>query len=175
MTKVPHTAQHRLARIEHGRRTRTLGGVVHDAEASNLIGVRNYFATSSPDAVGAHLGDGLDGSVEQWADLDAICWHCPGANSTCWGDELMGFSSQPRWRWLRRRRQLRAAANRQAWGCWHYKLGLPRRGRNTWGHGDFPPPNTHTDPGRNFPWPAFMRLCRRAYRKLVRTNGRHWL
>lgn len=172
--QLPHTPQHIIARIEHGTRPQTLGVTIHDAEADNLVGVRNYFATSSPDGVGAHAGVGSDSS-EQWADLRALCYHAPGGNSTTVGFELMGFAALKRWQWLRRARQLRAAANRTAWFLYVEHLGLPHRGRNVWAHGDYPPPNTHTDPGPNFPWDRFMRTCRLAYRKLERTNGRHWL
>lgn len=172
--KFPHTAQHPIARIDHGRRPTTLGVTIHDAETESLIGVRNYFGSTSPQGVGAHGGID-DATAEQWADLLALCYHAPGGNSTTVGLELMGFAALPRWRWLKRRRQLRAAANRTAWVLYTFKRGLPRRGVNVWAHGDYPPPNTHTDPGPNFPWPQFLALCRRSYRKLVRTNGRHWL
>lgn len=66
MVQLPDTPSHRIPRIEHGRRARTVGIVIHDAEATSLAGVANYFATSSPDAVGAHAGID-DQRVEQWA------------------------------------------------------------------------------------------------------------
>jgi N-acetyl-anhydromuramyl-L-alanine amidase AmpD len=173
MTRIRDTRQDHIARIDHGRRPRTIGVTIHDTEADNLVGVRNYFATSSPDGVGAQLLID-DRQARQLTDLDALCYHAIGANSITPGIELCGFASWPRWRWRKRRTQLKKAANRTAWICWHYGRGLPRRRTNVWGHVDWPA-GGHHDPGTGFPWPHFMRLCRRAYRRLDRTNGKRWL
>jgi len=173
MTAFPHTIQRPIARIQHGTRP-VRGVVVHDAEAESLDGVANYFATSSPDAVGAHAGISSDGrTVVQWAPLESLVYHCKGANAFTVGIELMGYASLPRSAWVKRRRQRKALGNRIAWVCWHYGLGTPRRGRNYWGHVDYPQ-GTHTDPGSNFAWNLLGAHAKRAYRRLERSNGESW-
>ena len=171
--KVPNTKVRYIPRIEHGRRSGTVGVVIHTMESDSLDGVENYFRTSSPDGVGAHFGIGPKGEVRQWAHLSAKCYHAPGGNSDRLGIEHCGFASWTTAKWLTRARQLRASANRTAWLCWHYKLGLPHHGTNVLGH--YQLGGGHYDPGPNFPWTIYMKYCRMAYRVLKRTNGRHWL
>lgn len=174
MIRLPHTRLDRLPAIEHGRRP-IRGVVIHDTEALSLDGVRGYFASGAGgNRTGAHVL--IDNArAVQLADLDALVWHARGANAISVGFELLGFASWPRRKWLARRRQLKMAANRVAWVCWSQRLGLPRRRVNVWGHVDFPA-GGHHDPGPGFPWSrGFMALCRRAYRKLEATKGKHWL
>jgi N-acetyl-anhydromuramyl-L-alanine amidase AmpD len=173
MTAFPHTIQRSIARIQHGTRP-VRGVVVHDAEAESIDAVAHYFATSSPDAVGAHAGISGDGrKVVQWAPLESLVYHAKGANAFTVGIELMGYASLPRSAWLSRRRQRKALGNRIAWVCFHYGLGSPRRGANYWGHADFPA-GAHSDPGRNFPWKQLGAHACRAYRRLERTDGKSW-
>lgn len=173
-TKLPHTKWRPIPRIQHGARPATVGVVIHDMESDSIDGVENYFASSSPDAVGAHIGISPQGEVRQWADLAAKCYHAPGGNSDRIGIEHCGFASFSKAKWLSRPRELRSSANRTAWICWHYKLGLPHHGTNVLGHVDLPE-GGHHDPGPGWPWTSYMRWCRMSYRILKRTNGKHWL
>lgn len=154
----------RIPRIEHGKRSVTKDIVVHDMEAENLDGVENYFRTSSPDEVGAHLGIGTNGEIREWADLDALVYHAKGGNAEGVGIELAGYARQSRLSWIKRLRQRRALAKAIARLCHMYNLGLPTHGKNVLGHYQLPA-GGHTDPGPNFPWAAVMKLSRSYYRK----------
>lgn len=154
----------RIPRIEHGKRPRTDNVVVHDMESDNLNGVENYFRTSSPDEVGAHLGIGPNGEIREWADLDSLVYHAKGDNSAGVGIELAGYAAQSRRKWVARRRQRIALAKAIARLCHLYHLGLPTHGENVLGHYQVPA-GGHTDPGPNFPWDAVMLLARKYYRK----------
>lgn len=174
MTKLYGAHQDILRRIEHGERSGTRFITVHDMEADNIQAVRNYFATSSPDAVGAHLGidKGVTRTpkVQQWADLDALVYHAKGANSESIGIELCGFASQPRRTWVLRRGQRIALAETIARLCHEYHLGEPRHkgsDKNVKGHVEIPA-GGHTDPGPNFPWDLVMPLAVKRYRKWYR-------
>lgn len=171
MRKLYGARVDRIARIEHGTRPSTHFIVVHDAEADNIDGVGNYFRTSSPDAVGAHLGIGsalvFKPQVRQWADLDALVYHARGANSESVGIELAGYASQPRSTWVRRRGQRRALAQTLARLCHAYGLGVPTHkgaDKNIKGHYEVPE-GGHFDPGPNFPWDLVMPLAQKYYRK----------
>lgn len=153
-----------IGRIVHGMRERTDDIVVHDMEADNIDGVESYFRTSSPDAVGAHIGIGTSGEIRQWADLDALVYHAAGGNFNGIGIELAGYASLKRWQWIKRRQQRIALAKTIARICHRYKLGLPQHGKNVKGHVDIPQ-GGHTDPGPNFPWDLVMVLARKYYRK----------
>lgn len=171
--KTLYKAQlHRIPRIEdNGKRTHTNFVVVHTAEGENLDGVQNYFATSSPDGVGAHLGIAAGTfrrpQVRQWADLDALVWHAKGANSESVGIELMGFASQKRSTWTRRRGQRIALAETIARLCHYFDLGEPTHkgpGRNVKGHNEIPT-GGHWDPGPAFPWDLVIPIAKRRYQK----------
>lgn len=163
--------QNIIGRIDHGRRAETSFIVVHTAEGENLNGVQNYFATTSPDAVGAHLGisnaTARRGEIRQWADLSALVYHAKGANSESIGIELMGFASQPRWKWVLRRGQRVALAETLARLCHAFRLGEPTHkgpDKNVKGHNEIPA-GGHWDPGPAFPWDLVMPIAKRRYRK----------
>lgn len=153
-----------IPRIDHGTRPFTDFVVVHDMEADNLNAVERYFATSSPDAVGAHLGIGAHGEIREWADLDALVYHAAGGNSHGLGIELAGYAAQSRLKWISRRRQRIELAKAIARICHHYKLGIPTHGTNVLGHYQLPE-GGHHDPGVNFPWDAVMKLSRKYYKE----------
>jgi N-acetyl-anhydromuramyl-L-alanine amidase AmpD len=176
VTRLPNTAFHPNPLIAHGRRLSTVGVVIHTIEGTDE-GAEAWFNNRQAKGVGAHVIVGQEQSrTIQTTDLDNVCWHCPGANEHWIGIEHEGFASMSKVQWLKpvNRRLLRASANRTAWICWHYKLGSPVRGKNVKGHGDFPLPNTHTDPGKGWPWLLYMFLCRRAYKNLVKSKGQRW-
>jgi N-acetyl-anhydromuramyl-L-alanine amidase AmpD len=166
-TKLPATEYKPIGRIQHGRRPVTNGVVIHDIEGG-ADGAFNYFSTSSPQGVGAHVIVGQK-RVVQAADLDQICYHAINANSTKIGIEHEGYASYSKAVWLKsaNRHLLRSSANRTAWICWHYKLGTPKHGRNVFGHYEIPG-NDHVDPGKGWPWTFYMWLCVRAYKNLVK-------
>lgn len=173
MTRLPNTKYLDTPRIDHGRRARTLGVVIHTIEGSAGSAI-NFFRKDSPQGVGAHVVIGTK-DVTQLCDLDAICFHAKGANSDWVGLEHEGRASYTRAHWLllTLRKQLRLSANRTAWVCFHYNLGAPVHGRNVKGHVDFPA-GGHTDPGKGWPWGFYMWLCNRAYKKLVNSYGKSW-
>lgn len=164
MRKLYGAEQHRIPRIEHGERPRTDFVTLHDTESDNLIGVVNYFATSSPDEVGAPIIIGPGGRTLQLADLDALVYHAKGANSNSIGIEICGYASQSKARWLKRRKQRVAIAKAVARLCHMYRLGSPRYGNNVKTHADIPA-GGHHDPGVNFPLGKVMKLAQRYYRK----------
>jgi N-acetyl-anhydromuramyl-L-alanine amidase AmpD len=173
--RLPNTPYREHPAVIHGRGCRKRYAVVHDTEGGDVDSVERYFASgrAGGEGDGAHvIAD--DRKVVQIAPLDALLYHCPGGNAAGIGFELCGYAKLKRYQWIKKRRQRKFVANRIAWLCWANGWGLPRRGKNVFGHGDFPPPNYHTDPGPGFPWDLFMAACRRAYRKLERTHGRSW-
>lgn len=174
--RLPHTPYRQHDAVIHGSGCKKLYAVIHDTEGGTARSIETYFASGKAggEGDGAHVITDNKETV-QIAPLDALLYHCPGGNTNGIGFELCGYASESILAWRKRSRQRRLVANRVAWLCYVNGWGVPHRGRNVYAHGDFPPPNSHTDPGPNFPWPAFMRACRRAYRNLQRTNGRHWV
>lgn len=172
--RFPNTPYRPIKRIQHGRVRTIEACVIHDTESpdSSQEGVWNYFATSSPDGVGAHIIIGSK-SVIQCAPLLARCYHAKGVNSRMIGFELCGYAADSRAKWIAKRRQRKLAANRVAWVCYTFNLGRPTRHGNVFGHGDLPG-NDHTDPGKHFPWKLFILAARRAYRNLEKSSGKRW-
>ncbi len=171
MTRLPATAFHDNPLVAHGRRTQTRGVVIHTIEGTDE-GAESWFRNRQAGGVGAHviIGQEADRTI-QTTDLDNLCWHAVGANSSWIGFEHEGFASNSKAKWLSKanRNMLRRSANRTAWVCWHYKLGAPSRGKNVMGHVDFPK-GGHHDPGTGWPWWFYMYLCRKAYSNLVKTG-----
>jgi N-acetyl-anhydromuramyl-L-alanine amidase AmpD len=175
MTRLPGTTFHDNVLLAHGKRPGTKGVVIHTIEGTDE-GAEAWFANRQSKGVGAHVIIGQEKSrTIQTTDLDNECWHAVGANSYFVGIEHEGFASYSKIAWLKtvNRKLLRASANRTAWICWHYKLGQPSKGKNVFGHADFPA-GGHHDPGKGWPWVFYMMLCRRAYKNLTKTNGRKW-
>lgn len=172
--RLPSTDWHPNSRVAHGWRTQTRGVVIHTTEGPPGS-AENWFKEPGARGEGAHVIVGKT-KVTQIADLNAVCFHASGANHAFIGFEHEGYASNSKRQWLTRdnRRLLRASANRVAWVCYRYQLGRPRHKRNVFGHRDFPR-GGHVDPGRGWPWFFYMALCRRAYRNLVRSDGRTWL
>jgi hypothetical protein len=167
--RLPNTPYHPNSLITHGFRALTTGVVIHTIEGTG-DGAEMWFKQRAARGLGAHAIIGQT-HVVQLCDLQAVCYHAPGANHRMIGFEHEGFARYSKTQWLRKgnRSLLRASANRTAWVCWHYKLGAPRRGKNVFGHVDFPA-GGHHDPGPGWPWVFYMLLCRNAYKRLVRTG-----
>lgn len=181
MTTIPNTTQHRIGRIDHGKRTVTKGVIVH-VMAGTLEGTLQWWAQTTHEADGAHICIGLNRAV-QTADLDAVCWHAPGDNNRIIGKqngnhefvgiEHEGLGSDTRRTWLNRRKQRILSANRCAWILYHYHLGVPRWNVNVGHHSDFPL-GAHACPGAGFPDDVYISAARRAYRNLVKSDGKRW-
>ena len=163
-----------IPRVVHGTRTRTRGVVVHTIEGSH-DGAVSWFNNPGAGGCGAHVVFGTRDEVTQLCDLNAVCWHAPGANYDCIGFEHEGYASYSRAQWLQpsRRTMLKRSANRTAWVCWKYRLGRPRRKVNVFGHVDFPA-GGHHDPGTGFPWKRYMHWANVAYFVIKATNGKSW-
>lgn len=171
MTTLPKTRQDRIPLVEHGKRSSTSVVVIHTTEGAARSAI-NWFKNPKAGGVGAHLIVSWRNAT-QLADLDAICWHAPGANYNGIGIEHGGYASWSRSVWKLRKRQRVLSANRCAWICYHYNLGLPTHKKNVFGHKDFPA-GGHHDPGDGWPWDLYIAAARRAYRHLVASNGRSW-
>lgn len=168
-TFLPNTALHNNAAIAHGKRGITRGVVIHTIEGTDE-GAEAWFRNRAAGGIGAHVIIGQEKHrTIQTTDLDSICWHAVGANEQYVGIEHEGFASYRKIAWLapNNRKLLRASANRTAWICWHYRLGVPKKGHNVFGHCDFPQ-GGHHDPGAGWPWSFYLFLARRAHKNLMR-------
>lgn len=172
--RLPKTPYREAPATIHGRGCDKRYAVIHDTEGGDVRSVEAWFrGGSGGQGTGAHMIVD-DQRVVQIAPLDALLYHAPGGNTNGVGFELCGYASYSKLQWRARRKQRLQTARRVAWLCYVNGWGQPRRGRNVFAHGDFPPPNDHTDPGPNFPWGIFMSACRRSYKKLQRSHGRKW-
>lgn len=172
MVRLPNTRFHHIPRIEHGRRSRTKGVVIHVADGS-MGSVLNWFSDPRAKGVGAHIVVGLKQAV-QMADLDKLCWHAAGANSEWIGIEHEGLGGQSYARWASRRTQRKLSANRTAWILYHYKCGRPKWGVNVKPHSAFPRGRHPGCPGKGFPATLYMQAVNRAYNNLVKSRGKTW-
>ena len=139
--------------------------ILHSTESGDRPGVSDVsgifsFWRSQGRGYGAHLVIDSDGNTGRGAHANKIVWATFGANTTSYQIELVGFASLPRWRWLKRRRQLDKAAKWCAYQCKQHGIrpvhsttnGIAR-------HRDFPA-GGHTDPGAGFPLDWFLRRVR---------------
>lgn len=182
MTKAPNTYQHRIAKLEHGKRYRTRGVVIHVMDGPTIAGAISWWSRAG-NRVGAHLC--VDNSkAVQTADLDAICWHAPGdnmadpgkqsGNSEFVGIEHTGYGTDSYMRWLLRRKQRVLSANRTAWVLYHYRCGVPKWGHNVVRHSEFSRTDHKNCPGKSFPVKLYMAAVNRAYKNLVKSRGKKW-
>jgi len=170
MTRLPNTSMHRIAKLEHGRRYRTHGVVIHVMDG-NLNGTIDWWSRRG-NTIGAHLCVGKSKAV-QTADLDAVCYHAPGANATWVGIEHEGTGHDSMARWTLRRTQRVLSANRCAWILYHYRCGTPKWGKNVKRHSEFG--GSHPNcPGKGFPVILYMAAVNRAYNNLVKSRGKTW-
>lgn len=185
MTSVLNTRQHRIPKIEHGRRPRTRGVVVHVMDGYFSYITTWFSRRDNRKGIGTHLAVGLkSGDVVQMADLDAICYHAPGDNMADPGQqsgnyefvgiEHEGFGTQSMARWVARRTQRVLSANRTAWILYHYHCGAPKWGHNVVRHSEFSRTTHRMCPGPGFPTLLYMAAVKRAYRNLVNSRGRTW-
>lgn len=173
MSRLPNTPYRYASKIDHGPRSHTLGVVIHDIEGS-ASGAEQYFRGGGSSGVGAQVIIGAT-SVVQLVPLENKCWHAMAANSGWIGFEHEGYSSDSRAKWTRRRKQRILSANRTAYVCWKFKLGEPKWGHNVRSHASGGAAwGNHGDPGPGFPVDLYMAACVRAYKNLVRSNGKSW-
>ena len=172
MTRLPNTRFINYSLIDHGRRARTRGVVIHviDGPMSSAL---HWFKDPRARGIGAHVVIGLN-DVVQLTDLDNVCWHAAGANSEWIGFEHEGVGGQSYARWAARRTQRKLSANRAAWVCYHYKLGTPTWGKNIKPHSAFPAGGHPGCPGKHFPKTLYIAHARRAYKKLQKSGGKTW-
>lgn len=173
MTILPRTTQHRLTQLEHGRRLRTRGVVIHVMDGT-LRGTLSWWARRG-NRIGAHVCEGYGGDGVQTADLDAICWHAPGdntseaglqfGNSEFIGIEHQGSGTQSAARWLLHMPMLRRSAKHTAWILKHYKCGYPKWGHNVVRHSAFSRTSHDNCPGSGFPRRVYMRMVKYYYNK----------
>lgn len=176
MTRIPATSWVPCPRSWHGPRdtTKINKVVIHTIEGSAMGALSWFNSSSNPYGTGALLVISQT-KAYQTADFDTYLWHCINANLTGVGIEHQGYASYSKVKWLSsaNRKMLRMSANRTAWICWRFGLGVPERKKNVFGHVDVPG-NDHVDPGKGWPWWFYMWLCKRAYRNLKATNGERW-
>jgi hypothetical protein len=180
---LPDTTQHRIAALDHGKRTETLGVVIHVMEGT-LLGTLSWWADARDKGIGAQVCIGANGQSVQTADLNSVCYHAPGddsarigaqsGNHEYVGIEHEGTAEQSKLTWIRRRRQRKASANRAAFILYYGRCGKPKWGFNVVPHRDFPEGGHPNCPGPNFPTLLYMRAVKRAYRNLENSGGQYW-
>lgn len=175
MARAPATKWHPTRRAWHGTRGRPRRNVIHTIEGTALGALSWFNSPNNPYGTGAHFVYDTENAY-QTAEIDTLLYHARNANTDGVGHEIGGYARNSRKWWLSKtqRKKLRMVANRVAWVSYTQKMGEPKHGKNVFGHGEIPGNPDRTDPGKGFPWVFFMWLCRRAYKNLVRTNGRKW-
>lgn len=143
--------------------------VLHDTECcdapgfTELAAVAKYWVNTGL-GYGAHFVVDKAGNVAQCADPDRIMWAVENRNSGTVHIELIGFSTYGAL-WWKRPKQLAKVAKLIAWLNAEYGIPIehdPDRGVS--GHRE-QPKQTHTDPGRVFPYKLLLTLARR-YRSI---------
>lgn len=158
---LPHTRRHIIPQLDHGERPRTVGVVIHSTEGDSLPTA--WFARSGGDGVGAHAAFS-DHAAVQYLGMERKAWHAGDANGAWIGFEHVGHAHWTRHQWLEHSTMLHLSANRVAWLCHEFHLGRPRKGRNIRSHASGGEAwGGHVDPGPNFPWDAYMKMCTDAY------------
>ncbi|MBI3269881.1 MAG: N-acetylmuramoyl-L-alanine amidase [Planctomycetes bacterium] len=135
--------------------------VIHDIEGVAAGAIRWFQNPRSH--VSAHYVIDYDGAITQMvADAD-VAWHAGNhdVNLHSIGIEHSGFADRNLWTDA----EYRASAGLVRWLCKAYGIPMTRQG--ILGHAEVPDPEDpskkggrhhHTDPGRFFDWPRFMRL-----------------
>lgn len=146
--------------------------VLHDEEATSAAAAAAWFR--NPDSGGsAHLAVD-DKECLRCLPNEAIAWGAPGANEQGFHIEQAGFARWSAVIWRKHLNTLKRAAYKAALHCKLFgipvrfvyaadleagKAGITTHAECTKAFG-----GTHTDPGRFYPLPLFMWLCRH-YRK----------
>lgn len=104
---------------------------IHDTESHNRKGASDLAAIGSvfhSREASAHVCTDADGFSGRYVQDERKAWHCGAYNSQTLGIEQIGFATQGRAAWRRRRHQLRETAR---WIAeWSIKFGIPiRKGR----------------------------------------------
>jgi len=182
MTTPPNTPRHIIPQLDHGKRYRTRGVVIHVMDGPTIGGCIAWWSRRG-NKVGAHLM--VDNArCVQAVDLDHVAWHAPGDNMAdpgaqsgnyeFIGIEHTGFGTDSYVRWIARRKQRVISANRTAWILYHYRCGVPKWGHNVVRHSEFSRTTHKNCPGKGFPVKLYMMAVNRAYRNLVKSRGKSW-
>lgn len=147
--------------------------VIHTTESHDRPGrldvdsIHGWFDNSVSDASSNVIVDAEGHSTTCVPDCDKA-WTQSRFNPYALSIELIAFAKTPRWRWLKRQRQLKKAAKFCAYWCRTHKIPVRRAAVNArtatitksgiCGHGDLGAAGGgHWDPGPGFPWDRFMR------------------
>lgn len=152
------------------RGARVQGVVIHTTEGS-FLGALSWMLNNASDISAHYLvsdqdrrGDDPWVTVVQLVPEDEKAWTARSANPVTINYELAGFARRTRDEWLGPyRAQLRTAAALVAEDVVQYDIPLRRGWPGILGHGDLDAagfPNNHTDPGKGFPWDAFLSLVK---------------
>lgn len=132
--------------------------VVHCTQGQTAEGAARWFA--NPRSAGS--AQVVVDDVEVWRCVDdmVIAWHAKGANTIGLGLEIAGFAEWSREEWMSHMPRLQEAARIHA--GWNRTYGIPLVESVTRGYHSHAglPGNDHTDPGRGFPWDAYLDLVR---------------
>lgn len=141
--------------------------VIHTTEShdrpgrADVDGVHAWFDNPASQA-SSHVIVDADGHSTTCVPDDRKAWTQAAFNSGSLSIELVAWASTPRYKWLKRDRQLRKAAMFTAYWCRKYDIPVKRTaGRGICGHVDLGADGGgHHDPGPGFPWDRFFKYVR---------------
>ena len=148
--------------------------VIHTTESHNRPGtsdlesIAGWFNNPAADA-SSHVIVDDDGHSARCVSDDRKAWTCAEFNSVSLNIEQIGFARLPRWRWIRKWRELRETARWIA--RWSIKYGIPIEHASPTGAGVLRHSELgaagggHSDPGTTYPFGRVLKLAR-IFRKL---------
>jgi hypothetical protein len=145
--------------------------VMHDTEGGTAKSVARYFASDKAEG-SAHLVVDED-ACYRCLPNNVVSWSAPGANTTGFHIEQVGFARWSAPVWINHLKTLNRAAYKAAFHCllfgippvWITATGLRRGGEGVTSHAEVTKAfgGTHTDPGPLWPRTFFMGRVRSYY------------
>lgn len=170
-----------------GRRDSIRVIVIHDEESPEIKGsaLNNARYFQSPNrGASAHYFVDSEQAVQGVREKDCA-WHAPGCNDSGIGVEHSGYASETRTQWTDdySSKTLTVSAKLVAGLCKKYSIPvvhltpaqIKAGQKGIVGHVDvtnaYPQWGDHQDPGKNFPWDAYLGMVRA---ELAALNGKPW-
>lgn len=169
---VERLSPNRSARIAGSK---VQGLVIHTTEGS-FAGSLGWMLNPASQVSAHYIISDVVRPGEPWNEVvrlvpeDEKAWTARSANSVTINYELAGYSARTRADWLIRfAQQIETVAALVAQDAEQYGIPVRRGFPGILGHGDlyqYGFPNSHTDPGENFPWDIFLAKVR-AYQEAM--------